>query len=336
MIGRRDTLVALAGAALGVVASPASTARGDGLRFIRRSALAFGTTVSLTFIETVRADIEAAFVDGFAAIRAIERAANLHDPLSEITRLNRNGRIGSPSPILTTLVRFALDLAAASGGSFDPTVQPIWLAWSDAARRGHLADPATLAQAVALVGWRQVACGDEEIRFTRPGMQMTLNAIAQGYATDLVMAAATRHGVDNAFLDTGELGAAGTGPAGRPWRVELAHPRRPDGSMGDLALADRRFMSTSGDWECCWTPDFSEHHIVEPWSGHSPARYAETAVVAASGLIADGLSTALMVAPPSRQPALLALDASAGAVLVDKSCRLEAIGAATGLASHAL
>ena len=39
MIGRRDTLVALAGAALGVVASPASTARGDGLRFIRRSAL---------------------------------------------------------------------------------------------------------------------------------------------------------------------------------------------------------------------------------------------------------------------------------------------------------
>ena len=324
-VTRRLLLAACAGLGAGVAVPPPTLARGEG-QVSRRSAIAFGTTVSLTLVARPGQDIGPAFAAGFAAIRAVERAANLFDPNSEISRLNRIGRIDAPSPLFRDLVRFALRLADESGGAFDPTVQPVWEVWSAAARQGRLAAASDLRRAVERVGHADLRLEADAVRFTRPGMGLTLNALAQGHATDLVLAAVSAAGVRDAFLDTGELGAAGVAPGARGWRVSLADPRRSEAAIGALDLASRRFMATSGDWQCSWTPDFSEHHIVEPWSGHSPREFAEIAVVAASGLVADGLSTALMVAPQHRHAALLRLDPGAGAVRVDKAGQVSFAG----------
>ena len=308
-------LAALGVTALGVEAVVATR---PGARLVRRSAVAFGTVVSIGLVDDGHAALEPAFAAGFEAIRAIERAANLFAPTSEIARLNRDGRVELPSADFATLVGFAKRLAVASGGAFDPTVQPIWTAWRAATRAGGVPDAETLAAAVALVDHRALRLDDDAVSFARPGMGLTLNALAQGHATDRVAAAVAAHGVAHAFLDTGEIGALGRAPSGRAWRVAIADPRRDDGSIGALDLASRRFVATSGDRACAWTADFLEHHIVEPWSGHSPRDFAEVAVVASSGLMADGLSTALMVSGRAGAAGLLALDEGAGAVLVDK------------------
>jgi thiamine biosynthesis lipoprotein len=157
-------------------------------------------------------------------------------------------------------------------------------------------------------------------------MALTLNALAQGHATDRVLAAVAAEGIAHAFLDTGELGALGRAPEGRPWRVGVAHPRREDATLGTLDLASRRFIATSGDWQCAWTADYREHHIVDPSRGHSPPALAEVAVIASSGLMADGLSTAAMVAGPDHAAMLLALDPAARAIFVDKAGRVTTSG----------
>lgn len=311
------TLLGVLGAGAALAAAP------RGARMVRRSGLAFGTTVSITLVDDGGFDVEAAFTDAFAAIRAVHRAADLFDPSSELRRLEAAGRLERPSPDLVAMVAHALDLARATEGAFDPTVQPLWRAWRDAEGRPS---EAALAAARARVDFRAVRLEADSITFARPGMAMTLNALAQGHATDRVAAALAARGVVHAFLDTGELGARGRRADGGGWRVAIANPRDSCADLGRVGLADRRFLATSADSATTWLPDYSEHHIVEPWSGHSPRELAEVVVDAPSGLVADGLSTAVMVLGGAKGAALVAETPGTSALLVGKDGRRSRVG----------
>ncbi|ACA17999.1 ApbE family lipoprotein [Methylobacterium sp. 4-46] len=304
--GRRRLLVGAAGALAGLGgAGLLALARARGLRTASRAGLAFGTTVSLTLAGPDAAALEAALAEGFAEIRAVERAASLFRADSALSRLNREGRLDGADPHLLALARFALDLAAASAGAFDPTVQPLWQAWAEAAARGARPTPAALARAGALVDWREVRIDGHSLRLLRPGAALTLNGIAQGYAADRVMAALARRGVRDALIDTGELGAAGHRADGSAWRLGIAHPRRAR-TLAATVAPFAGFAATSGDYATAFTPDFRHHHIVDPATRASPPDLASVTVLAPSGLLADGLSTAAMVLGETGARALLA------------------------------
>lgn len=318
-MSRRAVIGGLATAAL---AGGGAAATAVGGTQARRSAVAFGTTVTITLIATPDLDIEAAFAAGFAEIRAVEAAANLFDPQSELARLERDGRLERPSALLRELLAAALRLAALTDGAFDPTVQPIWRAWSAAAAAGRLAGDEALAAAVARSGWHHLRLGDDALSFDRPGMALTLNGIAQGYACDRVVAALARHGVAAALVDSGEFGARGRPAADRAWTVAIADPRDDGRAIARTALADGRFLATSADSETHWTADFAEHHIVDPATGRSPRELAEVTVAAASGASADGLSTAAMVLGEEKSRQLFRRLGGIDAMFVHKDGRI--------------
>lgn len=320
MTTRRTMLAGL----VGLAAASLSVRGTDAPRFVRRrSAVAFGTTVTLTLGGASASEVEAAFAPCFGALRAVEKAANLFDPSSEISHLNATGRLEAPSDDFLTLIGFALRLAEVSGGAFDPTVQPLWCAWRDAARAGRLPGDGELRAARDRVNHRAVRFANDAVVLDRPGMALTLNALAQGLAADRTCATAAACGLTDACVDTGEIGTLGHATSQRPWRVGIAHPRLASTLIGAHDLGPRRFLATSGDMKCVWTPDFAEHHIVEPWSGHSPRGLSQVVVEAASGLMADGLATALMVTGLAGTDRLLALDPTAGALLIDKAGKVE-------------
>lgn len=323
----RRALLGLGGlGALGIGAAVITQAF-PGKRTVHRSAVAFGTVVSITLVDDGSARVQPAFADAFAAIRGIERAANLFDPRSEISRLNRDGHLPSPSAHMRSMLDFALRLSAATDGAYDPSVLPIWLAWQAARRESRQPSEADLATVTALVDWRQIRATADSIALASPGMSVTLNSVAQGYATDLVLRAVAAHGVRHAFIDTGEVGAEGHRPDGGMWRVAIASPRTEERKLGVVSVTPRRFFATSADNACRWTEDYREHHIVEPWSGHSPVELAEVVVAASSGLAADGLSTAAMVVGAERARSLLrTMDPGASALFIDKAGRTSAEG----------
>lgn len=304
---RRRILAGAFGALAAVASGPAALralAGAQGRQAATRAGLAFGTTVSLTLVGARGADLEPAFRAGFAAIRAVEAAASLYRPDSALARLNRDGRLDDPDPLLTEQLRFALDLAAASGGAFDPTVQPFWTLWAEAAARGERPDEQALTEAVARVGWRGVDMGAGAIRLAQPGMGVTLNGLVQGYAADRVLAALAAHGIADAFVDTGEFGALGRHADGTPWRLGIGGPRR----GGDLAAVIEPFTgfaATSGDDATVFSADHRDHHIFDPATGTSPQALSAVTVTAPSGLLADALSTAAFVLGPERGAALV-------------------------------
>jgi thiamine biosynthesis lipoprotein len=224
-----------------------------------------------------------------AAVRRVHRAASLFDPDSALRRLNAAGVLAQPDPLLVALLRGALGIAAATRGAFDPSVQPLWEAYATAQRAGGLPDAAGLAAARELVDWRAVEVSEDLVRLGRPGMRLTLNGIAQGFAADQALAAIRAAGIRTALVDTGEVGALGAQSGRAGWTVALP------GIAAEGLLLEDAFLAISADDVTTFSADRRHHHILDPVTGLSPTALSRVAVRAPTGLLADGWSTALMV-----------------------------------------
>ena len=302
--------------ALGCGAVAGFAAPGARAETFRRVGAAFGTTVSVTLLARDAAQAEAAFAAAFAQIRHVDKIASLHRPDSEISRLNRDGFFDRPDPALTAMLAMAAEMHAASEGAFDISVQPLWLAFDAAAKAGGWPDAGEIARIGAHVDAGRIAFDARQVRFGLPGMGITLNGLAQGYAADRVALALAGAGITQAFIDTGELAARGARPDGAPWRAALQHPRDRAASLGLADVAG--CLATSGDYQYFWSPDFARNHIIDPRSGASPTELATACVLAKTGLLADALSTAVFVTGVARGRALLERF-GAEALFVDKA-----------------
>ena len=100
----------------------------QGLREFAAADLAFGTTVSLKVLHTDEATAQRAMQAALVAVRDIDRLMSLYRADSEISRLNRDGRLAYPDPRVLAVLQHAQALSQGTGGAFDVTVQPLWLA----------------------------------------------------------------------------------------------------------------------------------------------------------------------------------------------------------------
>jgi thiamine biosynthesis lipoprotein len=164
--------------------------------------------------------LEAALTSAVQAIRSVERQMSLFDPDSGLSRLNRNGVLHRPDAHLRTVLHAASQVSQRSGGAFDVSMQPIWRVWSEAADMGSLPSPRAVQGAQRQVNWRAVEVGTSQIRLNQAGMQLSLNGIAQGYASDLVRASLQAHGIRHALIDAGEVSLLGEGPDAKPWTLD--------------------------------------------------------------------------------------------------------------------
>jgi thiamine biosynthesis lipoprotein len=321
--GRRQWLRCALGLGAGLAAGAPTAAAG--LQWKERALLGFGTTLWLRAAHEDAGRADAALDAVVALLRHLEAQLSLFDPGSALCRLNRDGVLHRPDPALVDLLQQAQAVSARSQGAFDVTVQPLWAAWQQAAAAGRLPTPAELATARARVDWRAVQVQPQRIRLARPGMAVTLNGIAQGYAADQARGLLQRHGIRHALLDTGEWAPLGQAPDGLPWQLGLADPR--DGArLLRMLQAGGRAIAVSTDVQLRFGPDPSDsrhHHILDPRSGRSPPHLAAVVVAAPHATLADALTKVLFMGPPARALAQ-ARRWGVDVVVVDKAGRLQA------------
>ncbi len=239
-------------------------------------------------------------------IARLDAVFSLNRRDSEISRLNASGRLERPSRDLLDVLDFARIVSEASGGAFDPTIQPLWRLYA-----GHFArvgaDPAGPPA-------REVAAARSAVDHTRigaaraaaslaPGMAISLNGIAQGYVTDRISDLLRNEGFDRALVQLGETRAVGAAPGGEPFRIALLDPLAPERIGREVALADAA-LAVSGGYGLRFGPGL--HHIFDPATGLSANRVLDVAVTAPRATLADALSTAIHVAGPEAGRRLLA------------------------------
>jgi thiamine biosynthesis lipoprotein len=264
---RRRFLMVAAAAALAPGAGRAGT--------LRRRFLALGAEAEIVLHGP--ADLlPPALAAAEAEIARAEALFSLYRPDSALARLNAAGRLDAPDPAFLDLLALCDRVHAATAGRFDPTVQPLWRA---------LAEGRDPAPARGALGWTRVARTADSVRLA-PGQALTFNGIAQGFATDRVTAALTRHGLTRALVNIGEYRAQGG-----PFRLGIEDPAA--GFLGQLTL-DSGAVATSAPGALT-LPDGSAH-ILDPLHG-GPPLWSSVTVTAASAGLADGLSTALCHAP---------------------------------------
>lgn len=236
--------------------------------------------------------------------RQVELSCSRFDPASEVRALAE--RVGEPVPASTMLleaVRFALAVAEASDGAFDPTVG------RRMERRGFNRNFRTGGEVRSAdegpvpPSWRDVEV--DVVRGTitlRRPLVLDLGAVAKGLAID--MAARELRSLANFAIDAGgDLYLAGRNGDDQPWSVGIRHPREP-GTVLETLRVSGVAVCTSGDYERPATGD-GGHHIIDPRSGESADALASVTVVAPTAIVGDALATAAFVMGRTAGPALL-------------------------------
>lgn len=236
---------------------------------------ALGADVSLQVVGLERADGARLWRHVQHELGRVERCFSLYRA-TELTRLNDGGYLAHPSAALRSVCALSDAVHDATGGAFDPTVQALWQV---------LAEGRNPVEAQAHLGWRQVERGPGAIRL-RPGMALTFNGIAQGYAADRIAALMRREGLENVLIDMGEIVALGERMPGRPWQVGIAGA---DGAVRATPGLCDRALATSSPSATRVGPSHMAH-IMHP-SGQPPL-WRTVSVSAPEAALADALSTA--------------------------------------------
>ncbi|NRR32853.1 FAD:protein FMN transferase [Oxalobacteraceae bacterium] len=225
-----------------------------------------------------------------------------------------------------TVLAFALDVAQASGGAYDPAAGALVNLWGfGPGGRFGAPDfvPPTAQQVAELLGaraGRAIALDAAQQLARQPGaVQLDLSAVAKGFSVDKLARYLESCGLRHYLVEVGgELRGAGFKPDGQPWWVELeqvdamdaaamppsaAPEGGPDRTIEPLAPAPLVLalhglaVATSGDYRRFFQHGQQRYsHTIDPRSGAPIVNeLASVTVVHAECMAADAWSTALTV-----------------------------------------
>ncbi len=278
-------------------------------RPVRWHGEALGAVSSMTLWSVDPARASRALRRMHSEIARMEAIFSLFRPASELSRLNREGRIERPSRDLVEVLDLSRRIADASRGAFDPTIQPLW-----ALHAGSGApDPGLVARVLPLVDYTCLTARRNAIQFGRPNMAASLNGIAQGYITDRITELLGNEGFESAVIELGETRVLGQAPDGQPVSIGLVNPNAPARISSQVALADAAISVSGGYGQVL--PDGTGNHIFDPRSGLSAGSLSQVAVVAPKSALADALSTAICVAGEEAAQAILSTVPASRAIL---------------------
>jgi thiamine biosynthesis lipoprotein len=282
------------------------------------------TFVSAEIVGDATPEREAAIARALGWFDAVEAVCTRFDPASELMRLT--ARVGEAVPVSAMLfeaVRFALDVAEASGGAFDPTVGGAME--SRGLNREHRSGRTIrteLPDGARHATYRDVVLdeGARTITLSRP-LVLDLGAVAKGLAVD--MAAETLRPFEHFAVNAGgDLYFGGLNSRGEPWSVGVRHPHGTDAVIERLRVSDAA-VCTSGNYE--------RPHLLDPRPGREANGCASVTVVAPTALAADALATAAFVLGPEAGLSVLEAQGVEGLILTPALQRRQTAGLAAYL-----
>jgi thiamine biosynthesis lipoprotein len=212
-------------------------------------------------------------------------------------------------PAFFDVLSFAMEVARASGGAYDPCAGSLVNLWGFGPwgrfDQPDFVPPSAdeIAVARAQLAARPVQLQREGRRALQPGgVQLDLSAVAKGYSVDRLCYYLKSQGYAHYLVEVGgELRGAGVKPDGQPWWVmlEQVSDAAPGAVLpGELVLALHGLaVATSGDYRRYFELDGQRYsHTIDPRSGMPIANeLASVTVVHAQCMAADAWSTALTV-----------------------------------------
>lgn len=188
------------------------------------------------------------------------------------------------------LLDFAAICHGLSDGLFDITSGVLRHVWQ--LQRQRLPAACEVAAVLARVGWQQVDWRRPHFALGRAGMEIDLGGLGKEYAADRAATILRECGIDHALVNFGgDLHAIGPRLDGSPWRIGIAHPRRP-GEMLAVLPVSCGGLATSGDYERAFVLDGRRYsHLLNPITGWPASGLLGVSAAADSCIAAGALAS---------------------------------------------
>ncbi len=158
-------------------------------------------------------------------LRVFDLSLSSYEPTSIITGINQNREGVKTDTLFRTVFREAARVYQQTGGAFDITLAPVINAWGFGPGETLDVDSAMVDSLLQFVGMDKISLVGDEIRKTIPQVQLNVNAIAQGYAVDVVSQYLEDLGCRNYLVEIGgEIRTRGKNPKGSFWRIGVDRP----------------------------------------------------------------------------------------------------------------
>ena len=223
---------------------------------------------------------------------------------SELNRLNATSgqnRYVPVSAAIFDILKYAVDAAKKSKGSYDISMGPVVKLWRKARKEKKLPDKDLLQRTLQKVGYQFIHLDSvhQSVWLERTGMQLDLGGLGKGYVAQAALNVIQAMGFPSSMVNAGGKIAIGEAPPGRNgWRIGITLPEEREKIMQRLLLLSNTSVATSGDiYQHLDINGKRYSHIVDPKTGLGITSQRNVTVIARNGVISDWLATACSVLP---------------------------------------
>ena len=267
----------------------------------------FGTYYSILYFAPGGTNYQEQIDSIFAAFN---RSLSFYDPNSLITHINNN-TTDTVDAFFELVYNRSVEIFMDTRGAFDPTVSPLVNAWGFGFTDPKIMTNQVVDSLLSLVGLQRTRLQQGRIVKDDPRIQFDFNAIAKGYAADLIGNWFDSIGIHSYLVEIGgDLMVGDPKPDGTKWRVALEHPAEeyddPQEWFQFVELSNQA-ITTSGNYRRYFEQDGQRFsHTIDPGTGR-PAmnNLLSASVIAVDAITADAYATAFMVMGFERAKAFL-------------------------------
>jgi FAD:protein FMN transferase len=229
-----------------------------------------------------------------------DRSVSVYNDSSIISKVNRNEYVLLDTFFIDILNK-SREISDLTDGAFDITVGPLVRAWGFGPDAHKNFDISKLDSLKNLVGYKKISVREGLLVKDIPGIKIDVNAIAQGYSSDVLYRYFSGLGLKNFVIEIGGEVRVRGDKNGDGWKIGIDKPEDGNNSPGEkleaiIKLKDKA-LSTSGNYRKFYIEDGIKYsHEIDPKTGY-PAknRLLSASIIADDCATADGLATACMV-----------------------------------------
>ncbi len=259
-----------------------------------------GTLVEIQIWGVPEDHAHEAILAAFQEMRHLHRLLSRFEPTSEVSHVNRQAASHpiEVSPELIEVLLTAQKVYRISHGAFDVTCGPWLRLWEMASHQGRMPTCTEWQVARNCVGGFHLSVDPDErtIRFDRPGVCLDLGGAGKGYAVDRAVAILQQFGVPRGLVDAGgnfEIFGFSDLP-----RAGIENPFDPDRLIATVDLIHPAIASSAQTHRFLKIRGTSYGHVIDPRTGWPVHARVGATILAESALLADCVSTALLVLGP--------------------------------------
>jgi FAD:protein FMN transferase len=258
-----------------------------------------GTTYHMTYQSPVNDSLDLQNeID--ALLAEFDQSLSTYIDTSRISMINRN-LTDQADAYLETVFEEARRVYELSNGAFDITVGPLIDAWGFGRGGKMEMTQEVIDSLLQYVGMDKVTLEKGRIIKKVPGISLDVNAIAQGYAVDVVCAYMDQLKIRNYMVEIGgELRTKGVSPRGDDWKVGIDRPEYgnlvPGEDLLEVIRLPGRALASSGNYRKYYEVDGKKIvHTVDPSTGYTRmSNLLSVTIITNECITADALSTSCM------------------------------------------